>query len=73
MNIVVSQEEVAGMFHCHFTKRARIVQGENLAAKTLDEAIAEAQQLLSAQSNFDELDGMLIWKDSSFYRSSHYS
>jgi hypothetical protein len=61
------------MFRCHFTKRARIVQGDNLAAKTLDEAIAEGQRLLSAQSNSEELDGMLIWKDSSFYRPSHYS
>jgi hypothetical protein len=58
------------MFRCHFTKRARIVHGENLSATSLDEAIEEAQRLLSAQSNSDELDGMLIWKDLSFYRTS---
>jgi hypothetical protein len=53
------------MFHCHFTKRARIVQGDNLAAKTLDEAIAEGQRLLAAKPDFNELDGILIWDDSS--------
>jgi hypothetical protein len=58
------------MFRCHFTKRTRIVQGENLSATSLDEAIEEAQRLLSEQSDSDELDGMLIWKDSSLYGAS---
>ena len=58
------------MFRCHFTKRTRIVHGENLSATSLDEAIEEAQRLLSEQSNFDELDGMLVSKDSSLYGTS---
>jgi hypothetical protein len=68
--IIGSQKDAAGMFRCHFTKRARIVQGENLSAASLDEAIEEAQRLLSEQSDCDELDGMLIWKDSSLYGAS---
>jgi hypothetical protein len=71
--IVGLQEDAAGMFRCHFTKRTRIVHGENLSATSLDDAIEEAQRLLSEQSNSDELDGMLIWKDSSPYGTSHYS
>ena len=58
------------MFRCHFTKRARIVQGENLAAKTLGEAIAECQRLLAAKPDSDELDGVLIWEDLPFQYTS---
>jgi hypothetical protein len=58
------------MFRCHFTKRARIVQGENLAAKTLVEAIAECQRLIAAKHHSDQLDGVLIWEDSPFQYTS---
>jgi hypothetical protein len=51
------------MFRCHLTKHARIVQSDNLAAKTLDEAIVESQRLLASGPDFDELDGIVIWKD----------
>jgi hypothetical protein len=51
------------MFLCHFTKNARIVRSDNLAARTLDEAIAESQRLLASGPDFDELDGIVIWKD----------
>jgi hypothetical protein len=50
------------MFRCHFTKRAKIVQGDNLVAKTLGEAIAECQRLVAAMPDSDELDGVLIWE-----------
>jgi hypothetical protein len=64
-DFVVPSEDAAPMFHCHYTKSARIVQGDNLAAKTLDEAIVEIQRLLVAKPDFAELDGILIWDDSS--------
>ena len=43
------------MFRCHFTKSMRIVQGVNLTAQRLDEAIAEGQRLLGAKPDVDEL------------------
>jgi len=54
------------MFRCHFTKLARIVQDDYLAAKTLDGSIAEGQRLLAARSDLDELNGILTWENSSF-------
>jgi hypothetical protein len=58
------------MFHCHFTKQMRIVSSDNLTAQTLDEAIAAGRRLLRAKPDSDEIDGILIWKDLSFHRTS---
>jgi hypothetical protein len=49
------------MFRCHFTRLGHIVMGENLAAITLEDAIAEGQKLLAQRSQEHELDGIEIW------------
>jgi hypothetical protein len=49
------------MFRCHFTRRNRIVAGENLQAMTLQQAIDEAEEMLGSQPGADCPDGFEIW------------
>jgi hypothetical protein len=49
------------MFRCHFTQGGRIVQGADLDALTLEDAITESQRLLADKPLKDALDGFEIW------------
>ena len=49
------------MFRCHFTQRGRILQGTDLDALTLEDAITESQRLLAERPPEEALDGFEIW------------
>jgi hypothetical protein len=48
------------MFRCHFTREGQIVWGDHLQASSLEEACAEARELLRQRADL-ELDGFEIW------------
>lgn len=59
------------MFRCHFTRRGRIVQGQDLDAKTLEGAKSEAHRLLSESILDDKFDGFEVWERANMLFSTH--
>jgi hypothetical protein len=53
--------EMDSKYRCHFTRKTRIVAGENLRAMTFPQAIEEAERILVAQPGGDPPDGFEIW------------
>jgi hypothetical protein len=50
------------MFHCHLTRRGRIILAEKLNADSLPDAVTIGHRFLKEMAYSQELDGLEIWE-----------
>ena len=58
------------MYRCYFTRKGKIVAGENLEAGSLHDAIEQGRRMLAERATTEVVDGIEIWQDTLLLFSS---